>query len=171
MTQVKINQLFTKIRNTLLADFLEIALRQYGLELERLIIAELDRQKRNVDGGLRKSVTHQIKHEVKRWVMMVGPGVHYAPYVELGTRPHLPPFTPIYRWVKKRGITGKATQSKTNRQKAIARAIQWAIARKGTKAHPFLSLVFHREKDKVAAKISQSIMREIDKTSTIKVRI
>jgi len=56
-------------------------------EVKPLTPVNLGRLKRNI----RSTAT---KTEAK-----VGTNVHYAPYVEFGTRPHWPPLEPILRWV------------------------------------------------------------------------
>ncbi len=89
----------------------------------------------------------------------------HAEAVEKGSRPHLPPLEPILRWVKLRGMQGlrsrKRLRGSTSAYHAtrvatlirgmerggavpvdaperIARAIQHAIAQKGTKPHRFM---------------------------------
>lgn len=48
----------------------------------------------------------------------------YSAYVERGTRPHTPPFSPIERWARRKGLP--------------AGTIWHAIRVKGTRAHPFM---------------------------------
>ena len=89
--------------------------------------------------------------------IVVGSPVEYGTFVELGTRPHFPPYEPIRQWVelKKSQFTvlsigvsfesGRAVPTRRgtkriprNQEAAaldkIARAIQRSIARRGTKA-------------------------------------
>lgn len=57
----------------------------------------------------------------------------YAPFVELGTRPHFPPVEALKEWAKRHGMEGA----------------EWAIAKKigekGTKPQPFLYPAFETE--------------------------
>ena len=58
---------------------------------------------------------------------VIGPTIFYAPFVEYGTRPHFPPPVALQPWAKRHGFgPGGAF--------ALARA----IARRGTRAHPFM---------------------------------
>lgn len=139
----KIQDFFRGISDKITIDMIGMAARQYALELERLVVEELDRQKRNATGDLRKSITHDVEITVNQIILAVGSNQRYAPFVEFGTKPHFPPFKPIHRWVVKKGIGDEDE----------ARSIQWAIFRKGTKAHPFLQLVFDQEKSKAVDKI------------------
>lgn len=59
---------------------------------------------------------------------IVGAGQGYAPYVELGTKPHLPPIEPLVDWVRvKLGLSGKEGLR-------AAKAIRWAIGKRGTES-------------------------------------
>ena len=82
-------------------------------------------------GRLRSSITHAVeKGPGGRTVGMVGSNVVYAPFVELGTKPHWPPFTPISYWVQRKlGVPPAAKE-----HYAVVRGVQAAIARRGTKA-------------------------------------
>ncbi len=104
-------------------------------EVKPLTPVNLGRLKRNI----RSTAT---KTEAK-----VGTNVHYAPYVEFGTRPHWPPLEPILRWVTQkargkgfRGAFGiqRRGQKRQAQLYAAARGVQAAIAARGTKgAHMF----------------------------------
>lgn len=54
---------------------------------------------------------------------------HYAEYVDKGTKPHMPPVSPIEKWVTKKNLNLNP----------------WAVAinikKFGTKAHPFLFVI------------------------------
>jgi hypothetical protein len=58
--------------------------------------------------------------------------VLYAPFVEYGTRPHLPPFDPIRKWVhEKFQLSGKKLDE-------VAAKVRWKIFRKGTSEKRYL---------------------------------
>lgn len=61
----------------------------------------------------------------------------YAAYVHFGTRPHMPPVSAIEPWAKKHGLNPWAVAK--------------SIAKKGTKANPFLQ----RAVDKTQAAVEQ----------------
>jgi len=97
-----------------------------------------------------------IGYEVKSPLNIIS----YAPYVEFGTRKHMPPFDPIRRWVELKiqpyvqaiGFEykyGRALPTRkgtkilrgTKREtiiRQVARAIQLSIAEKGTRAKRFM---------------------------------
>ncbi len=85
-------------------------------------------------GILRQSIGATVESDGVGVLGVVGTSLAYAVPVELGTRPHMPPIAPLEQWVaKKLGISGKAGT-------AVARRIQWKIARYGTPA----AGMFHR---------------------------
>ncbi len=67
----------------------------------------------------------------------------HAAFIERGTRPHTPPFAPILAWVKRKKLAKGATTvvrgaveaklDEFEREIMVARAIQRAIARRGTR--------------------------------------
>jgi hypothetical protein len=65
-------------------------------------------------------------------VWAVGSKAEYAPFVELGTRPHFPPISAIREWCRVRGIPESA-----------AYAICLKIAKLGTPERPFLFPAFY----------------------------
>lgn len=82
------------------------------------------RAKAAVDRGqMRNSVgTEKVSTRERR----VGPSAKQGPFQEFGTRPHFPPVAPIEAWAWRHGMPGAGY--------SIARK----IARRGTKARPFL---------------------------------
>ena len=73
-------------------------------------------------GRLRASITTFL--EPRR--AMVSATAFYAPYVEYGTRPHFPPVSALRPWAKRHGNMS-------------AWALARAIARRGTRPHPFMA--------------------------------
>ena len=67
----------------------------------------------------------------------------HAPFMEFGTRPHLPPLEPILGWVKRKvrvqATRGARRKRRTTDQEAlkIANAIRWSIKKNGTLPRPF----------------------------------
>jgi len=69
---------------------------------------------------------------------VVGSSVEYAPYVELGTRPHFPPYqpgTPLARWAELHGVP--------------AFVVARAISVRGTKARKYLQGAFEAKRGEV----------------------
>lgn len=74
-----------------------------------------------VSGRLRNSIGVESPTLRSR---RIGPNVDYAEPVEFGSRPHLPPPGAVDAWAKRKGLDPEQ--------------LRWSIARKGTKAHPFM---------------------------------
>lgn len=80
-------------------------------------------------GDLKRSIMYHVDEE--NLVGVVGldaPGRQYGIYVEKGTKPHWVPRAALERWASQRGIP--------------VFLVQRAIARKGTKAQPFMMPAF-----------------------------
>lgn len=94
-------------------------------ERSTIAIQNEARERAPVDTGrLRNNIMRQIDSSlVPRWGL-VGTDVHYSVYVHQGTRPHWPPIAPIRAWAR--------------RHRVNPYAVQRAIARRGTRARPFL---------------------------------
>ena len=69
---------------------------------------------------LRQSINKQVDNKSA----VIGTNVEYAPYVEFGTRPHKAPISALKGWADRHGIP--------------VGAVWMSIAKKGTKAQPFL---------------------------------
>lgn len=72
-------------------------------------------------GTLRQSVFAEQRIEPDGVLGIVGSAIQYAPYVELGTRPHFPPIEPLKDWVRKKFALAEEEQ---------VEAAAWSIARK-----------------------------------------
>lgn len=139
--------------------WMEKALTDYGLMLEELIVDEIDRMKLNVSGEMKKSVTHIVREKMKGWLVQVGTNVKTAsgyPYpigVHEGTCPHWPPEGPIREWARRKlNITNEFELRKATY------FIRKRISEVGTKAHPFMTNVFTKEKFKIRKEIGKALM-------------
>jgi len=104
-----------------------------------LLLIEAD-AKRNVahdTRGLMNSITSQIRQDGQRLVGQAGPSVAYGVYVETGTRPHWPPLGALVPWARRHGVN--------------PRLVQVAIARRGTRAQPYLMPAYQKNADKIVA--------------------
>jgi len=82
---------------------------------------------------LRSSITHAVDTRTVPLWGKVGTDVHYAPYVEFGTRPHWPPFSALQPWARRHGFPPG---------RAGAFLVARVIAARGTKARRFFRNAF-----------------------------
>lgn len=94
-------------------------------------------------GRLRASITPDVRVEGRQVIGVVGSNVLYAPYMETGTRPHWPPQAALETWARRHGTT--------------AFVVARAIARKGTKARPYLQPAFEQNKDRIQEMIGETV--------------
>lgn len=80
----------------------------------------------NVDTGrVKQSIAYELDGTPAR-TAIVGTNVDYAPNLEAGTPPHVVPPSDLEGWARRTGFPGGGA------------GISRVIARRGTKAHPFL---------------------------------
>ena len=139
--------------------WMEKALTNYGLTLEELIVDEIDRMKLNVSGEMKKSVTHIVREKIHGWLVQVGTNVKTAsgyPYpigIHEGTVAHWPPEGPIREWARRKlNITNEFELRKATY------FIRKKISEVGTKAHPFMTNVFTKERSKIRKEIGRALM-------------
>ena len=105
------------------------------------------------DGNLRRSITGQAFMDREGVSMgIIGSALKYAPYVEYGTRPHFPPVSALYDWVRKKlGISGEK----------LIKSISFLIARKiskvGTYASPYLTPAIDNQSRKLGGYLKAKI--------------
>lgn len=100
-----------------------------------VVVAEIEAVKAVNTGQLRQSVSYgplvdgaEIKVDAP-----------HAPFIEHGTRPHMPPGKPIFEWVMRKGLA--ATEADAVQ---MTRAIQMKIAKNGTKPRRFFAKAMKR---------------------------
>jgi phage gpG-like protein len=123
-----------------------------------LLVTRSARKNAPVDTGrLRASITPEVvtRDNVVRGI--VGSNVKYAPYMELGTRPHTPPWDPIYRWALRK------TRGNISQARALAAGAIRAISRRGNIALRFLQRALDDNADKIFNLIGDAIKRIIEK--------
>ena len=97
-----------------------------------------------VDSGrLRASITPEVRSQGETVEGVVGSNVTYAPYVELGTRPHWPPLAALEVWAR--------------RHHTSAFLVARAISQRGTPAIHYLQKAFESNKDKIEKRIGQAV--------------
>jgi len=103
--------------------------------------------------GLRGSVAHEEQALADRVLGTTYSPKEYAVYVELGTRPHLPPIQPLIDWVEARlGLHD-------DEAKGVAFAISRAIGVRGTKANPVWRTVWERSQAEIRRKFDAAMQR------------
>jgi len=128
------------------ADRLEAALRrspqvvaqeQVRAMTRSLLLVEADarRNVRQDNRQLMNSITHRQRMAGDALVGEVGPSVRYGLYVEKGSRPHWPPRAPLEGWARRHGVS--------------VFVVQRAIARRGTRARPFLLPAYEKNRDTI----------------------
>lgn len=119
------------------------ALVKTGMVVQANARANLDLKGTTNTGRLSQSIVVDDRPFDKS--VIVGTNVHYAPYVEFGTRPHMPPVEPLVEWAHLKLHDDKAGYK-------IARA----IAKRGTKPKPFM-----RPAVKVGQKFLDAYVRRV----------
>lgn len=99
-------------------------------------IVEAD-AKANVHSGVTNQLRSSIDKVVSSKKAVIGSNAEHAPYYEFGTRPHKAPIKALKPWADLKGIP--------------VGALWMSIARKGTKAHPFLMPALTKNIKKIIA--------------------
>jgi phage gpG-like protein len=81
---------------------------------------------------------------------IVGFSAPHAPMMEYGTRPFMPPFDPIYRWVIRKGLATDPDEAEE-----IAEAVRWSISRYGIEPRQYLGKAFK--------KLTPIMLREVER--------
>ncbi len=87
--------------------------------------------------GATNKLAKSIKQFVTEIAATIGPDhdLDYAKYVELGTKPHMPPVSALQDWAQSKGINPWA--------------VAMSIKKKGTKANPFVKRTYELAKPEV----------------------
>lgn len=94
-------------------------------------------------GRLRASITPEVSSAAEEVRGVVGSNVVYAPYVELGTRPHWPPISALEVWAR--------------RHHTSAFLVARAISRRGTPAVEYLKKAFDANQAKIRQRFERAI--------------
>ncbi len=128
-TRAKLEQVIEDLHG---AEFKE------GMQEAVLLVLRDAREAAPVDTGrLKNSITGEVTinpltGDVKG---IVGSNVVYAPYMELGTKPHWPPVSALQTWARRHGMN--------------AFLVARAIARKGLKPRKFLQEAYDHNKPEI----------------------
>lgn len=112
-----------------------------------LVVAGSAKRNAPVDTGvLRASITPSVESRSNETVGVVGSNIKYAPFMELGTRPHWPPLTALATWARRHGTT--------------AYVVARAIARRGLKARRYLGRALEDNQDRIV-RIFQNYVKKV----------
>ncbi len=108
----------------------------------------LDRAAFTVQGAARKKApvdTGRLRNSIgtespTRRMRRVGPSVDYGEPVEMGSRPHWPPPGVMAKWAKRHGMTESTAR--------------FAVAKRGTKAQPYMQPAADESETKIASLVS-----------------
>lgn len=121
-----------------------------------LLTGELQQQLPSGAGGaagLRGSIAHEEHALADNVIGLTYSTKEHAVYVEIGTKPHLPPIQPLIDWVEaKLGLRNEEA-------KGAAFAISRAIGKRGTKANPVWQRVWDRAQGEIRRKFDAAVAR------------
>lgn len=101
-----------------------------------LIVTSEAKRLAPVDAGrLRSTIAPEVNVSGGKIEGIVGTPVKYAPFMELGTRPHYPPLAALQVWARRHNVS--------------ARAVQLAIGKYGLKPRRFLQGAFENNTAKI----------------------
>jgi len=102
-----------------------------------------------VDTGLLKaSITPSVSSSGNEIIGVVGSRVVYAPFMELGTRPHFPPLSALQGWARRHGTT--------------AFVVARAIARRGLKPRYYLRRALEDNAKRIVQIFNDGVKRTIE---------
>lgn len=139
-----------------------------------MLVTRSAKQNAPVDTGrLRASIVPEVRSVGKEVQGIVGSNVLYAPFMELGTRPHFPPLAPLIRWVHRKRLAGTYSV-KTRRRRGgktrqaqedyqVAYMVALAISRRGLRARRYLQEALEQNEQKIVALIGRTVARIVSR--------
>ena len=117
-----------------------------GMRQATLIVTRDAKLNAPVDTGLlRASITPAVEVKGATVEGVVGSNVAYAPYMELGTRPHWPPLAALETWARRHGTT--------------AFVVARAIARRGLAPRRYLQRAFEDNAERIYRLVGEVVGR------------
>lgn len=130
---------------------IEKELYSIGLDLEATAVDYIQRKGISVNADLVKSIKSLVHKEVNGFKLEFGSNVQHAIFVHEGTKPHWAPIAPLKAWALKK------FEGTVDERIGIAYAVRQKIAKKGTKARPFLGVALRAHEQKIQGRINTAI--------------
>lgn len=124
-------------------ELIRVPLREFLHKAGFTIEAEAKKRSPVDTGRLRASIGSVV--DVPGARAIIGTPVEYAAFVEFGTRPHWPPVAALQPWARRHGFPN-------------AFLVARAIARRGTRAHPFMGPALAHSKARITALVGEMAM-------------
>jgi hypothetical protein len=123
-----------------------------------LLVQRDARKNAPVDRGtLRASIMPEVVQTTTEVQGIVGSNLRYAPYMELGTRPFHPPWTPIFEWARRK-LKGDMKGAG-----ALASAVIRGIAARGIVAKKFLQRALDDNAEKIYDLLNKTVRMIVEK--------
>lgn len=139
--QAKMDQVVRDIRGEEMQQSYRAAALLVSNDAKRL--APVDR------GGLRASITPDVRQDGNVTMGIVGSNLVNAPYMETGTRPFWPPLAALQVWARRHGTS--------------AYVVARAIARRGIQGRRYLQRAFDNNKSEVMRILERGVKGIVDK--------
>jgi hypothetical protein len=94
-------------------------------------------------GGLRASITPDIRQRANVIEGAIGSNRKYAPAQEGGTKPFWPPWAPIFQWARRK------LKGDEKRARGLAYVVRRRIAQRGIKAKHYLKKAFEENEERI----------------------
>lgn len=121
----------------------------WGMRQATMLVARAARILAPVDTGrLRASITPEVEMWGNEVIGVVGSNVAYAPFMELGTRPHWPPISALEVWARRHGVS--------------AYLVARAIARRGLAPRKYLERALRQSAARVYRLIGHAVTRIVE---------
>lgn len=132
--------------------FPQIAEKYTNIAINRSLLRVLGAEKQEAPYGVSGQLRDNWKVVLGRFEGALVSLSSYARYVEFGTKPHMPPVEPLIPWAKKKGLNPWA----------VARS----IAKKGTKANPFLQRALDNTKTGVESEFRDALAQGMEEVNS-----
>lgn len=125
-----------------------------GMRDATLLVQRAARENAPVDTGrLRASILPEVRTMHNEIQGVVGSNVEYAPFVELGTRPHWPPPGALQPWARRHGMP----EFLVRRSIGTFGTSKQALRTIGTKGYRFLERAVEENADKIGELIGRAV--------------
>lgn len=141
---------------------LERTLNEMGRRMRDFMRAKLEENGTNASNKLSDSITYIIRKDNQDYEVLISLE-DYWKWVEKGTKPHWAPIAPLREWVLVKPLIPEERGGKLPTVEQLAHAVQWKIAREGTKAQPFFWNSVEEAVADFEEAIGEALERDIDR--------